>query len=61
MAFKHHTQAAHRVAEEQVLFLRGVYQMSPEEIIAAYTGRLVGRAHYGDAIAIIEAFNIGMH
>jgi len=59
MACKYHIQTAHRAAEEQVIFLRNAYHMSPEEIIATYTGQYIPSAHYGDAIATIEAFNMG--
>jgi len=45
------------MAEEQVLFLKNRYKMTPPEIISLYTGEKRNNATYSDAIHSIMNFN----
>jgi hypothetical protein len=51
---KHHIQ---RLAEEQVLFLLQHQQMSPNDIIASYTGEMPSYACFDDAVRVVADFN----
>lgn len=49
---------AHKLAEEEVLYLRDRHKMAASEIIMLYTGKPKRNASYIDAIRSIREFNL---